>query len=495
MNKFDKNNKFKIEMNRLLIDICKRVNLKEFNFVMCSAILSVACSSVVVELKADNITTAVELAEVMDSSVAGDTIMLESGEWKDQNLVISGKGSEGKPIVVMSRDQLIMTGNSSIKISGEYITVSGIHFRDGTTSNSAVVSFRDGSKHASNCRFTNGSIIDYNSNDSEDEYKWVSIYGVGNRVDHCVFSGKTNQGATMVVWIGDEPNYTRIDNNYFGKREDLGKNGGETIRIGTSTNSMKESRAVVESNLFEECDGEIEIISNKSCFNTYRYNTFRDCDGCLTLRHGNDCSVYGNFFFGGSKSSGGVRIIGERHKIYNNYFERLNGDDYRSAICFMNGVPDSPLNRYFQVKSAVVVFNTIVDCKSPVIFGAGEDKEKSLAPLDCVFANNIIDGVHDRAVIEIEDKPKNLEVSKNYLNSTRELECVGRGYIFTEIGMRAEGGIYRPKESYETDLIFDFIKEDIDGDLRSGSCDAGCDQIESNKIIHKPLTKNDFGIK
>jgi len=59
---------------------------------------------------------------------------------------------------------------------------------------------------------------------------------------------------------------------------------------------MRNSRAVVESNLFDRCDGELEIISSKSCENVYRHNTFLDCAGMLTLRHGNRCTVEGNFF-------------------------------------------------------------------------------------------------------------------------------------------------------------------------------------------------------
>jgi poly(beta-D-mannuronate) lyase len=49
---------------------------------------------------------------------------------------------------------------------------------------------------------------------------------------------------------------------------------------------MSNSRTVVEHNLFQECNGEIEIVSSKSCENTYRYNTFLNCEGAVTLRHG-----------------------------------------------------------------------------------------------------------------------------------------------------------------------------------------------------------------
>ena len=72
---------------------------------------------------------------------------------------------------------------------------------------------------------------------------------------------------------------------------------GETIRIGTSANSMESSRTIVENNTFKNCDGEIEIISNKSANNIFRNNLFLESKGSLTLRHGNNALVEGNVFF------------------------------------------------------------------------------------------------------------------------------------------------------------------------------------------------------
>ncbi len=49
----------------------------------------------------------------------------------------------------------------------------------------------------------------------------------------------------------------------------------------------------MENNWFEGCDGETEIISNKSGGNTYRGNVFFRSAGALTLRHGNGNRVIG----------------------------------------------------------------------------------------------------------------------------------------------------------------------------------------------------------
>jgi poly(beta-D-mannuronate) lyase len=46
----------------------------------------------------------------------------------------------------------------------------------------------------------------------------------------------------------------------------------------------------------------------------------------------------------------------------------------------MNGIPDSPLNGYFQVKNARLIRNTVIDCKSPFLLGLAGDKKATLAP-------------------------------------------------------------------------------------------------------------------
>ena len=67
-------------------------------------------------------------------------------------------------------------------------------------------------------------------------------------------------------------------------------------------------------------------------------NDLNDCDGMLTLRHGNRNIVDGNFFFGGGKpNSGGIRAIGEDHVITNNYIAGMK----KGGVWLTSGVPDS----------------------------------------------------------------------------------------------------------------------------------------------------------
>ncbi|WP_347840790.1 polysaccharide lyase 6 family protein [uncultured Draconibacterium sp.] len=445
----------------------------------------------------------------VDAAVAkvipGDTVLLASGNWNDVELEFKGDGTELSPIVFAAETlgQTIFTGNSRIEISGSWLVVRDFIFRDGDISSSGhIVAFRTGtSELAHNCRLTNVTIENYNPANGNVDTKYVSLYGTHNRVDHCSFSGKTNSGATFVVWLDATPDYHLIDHNYFGPRQDLGENGGETIRIGTSDWESYNSNCTVEYNVFEECDGEIEIISNKSVGNHYRYNTFSNCEGTLTLRHGSDCWVYGNFFFGdGQKQSGGVRIIGPGHRVYNNYMENLAGDGYRAAICLMNGVPNSPANRYRQVDDAKVGFNTIVNCKEPFMIGAGANDELSLAPINSFIENNLVVSQQGRDLVDVdEDSNADGVTWKGIYTDAETIGITADGFIQTELPMVLSGAMQTP--AAENPVIgaavpgvFDTLSVDIDGQTRPETAkDAGCDQLSDEAKTIQPLTKSDVG--
>ncbi len=210
-----------------------------------------------------------------------------------------------------------------------------------------------------------------------------------NRVDHCYLAGKTSESPTLQVEAEGQPNHHRIDHNHFGPRPPLGRNGGETIRVGYSHQSMNNSSTIVEHNLFDRCDGEIEIISSKSCDNIYRYNTFLDCAGMLTLRHGNRCRVEGNFFLGHHKrGSGGIRVIGEEHTVINNYIDGV----MLGGIWITSGIPNSELRGYFQSRDCLIAFNTIVDSAGPCLqldAGIGTSR-RTLRPENITIANNLL---------------------------------------------------------------------------------------------------------
>jgi len=332
----------------------------------------------------------------------GDSVILKKGVLKNENFHFIGTGTKEAPIVLMAEEAgaVKLTGQSTLKIDGQWLIVDGLFFTQGySLKGNDVISF---SKKSTNCRLTNTTINNFNPPSDDIEYKWVSLYGANNRLDHCNISGKNHQGATVVVWLSETPNYHSIDHNYFGGRPPLGRNGGETIRIGTSDWSFYPSHTLVENNVFEKCDGEIEIISVKSLFNTLRQNLFYESDGMLTLRHGNNNTVSDNFFIGnGKKNTGGVRIIGEHHKVRNNYLQGLRGTGLMAAVSVMNTTENPKLNEYWQVKNAMIDSNIIVDCAEAFVIGAGKDAVRKVPPDSIFISNNYVKNAGS-TVIELE---------------------------------------------------------------------------------------------
>ncbi|HET6409512.1 MAG TPA: polysaccharide lyase 6 family protein, partial [Chthoniobacteraceae bacterium] len=298
--------------------------------------------------------SAAEIERLSELLKPGDVVIMRNAVWTDQQIVLGGKGTSEAPITIRAETpgQVVLGGNSSMTIAGEHLVVSGLWLKDGTGT-------RDGiALTGSHCRLTQCAV-------TGGSYKFfVHLFGAENRVDHCYLADKMSDSPTLQVEVGKEPNHHRIDSNHFGPRPPLGRNGGETIRIGYSHQSMDNSGTVVERNLFDRCDGENEIISSKSCENTYRWNTFRDCAGMLTLRHGNRCSVDTNFFLGhGKRGSGGIRVIGEDHTVINNYIEGVT----EGGIWITSGIPNSALKGYFQARNCLIAFNTVVDSRGPCV--------------------------------------------------------------------------------------------------------------------------------
>jgi len=238
-----------------------------------------------------------EFKAVVKTLQPGDKIVLANGTWTDAELKFYGKGTAEKPITltVQEKGKVFLEGQSNIRIGGEYMHVEGLVFRNGHTPSGSVIAFRkDKEMLCNNCRVTECVIDDYNPYERFDSDYWVEIYGKNNRFAHNYLVGKRNRGVTLAVRMKTEAsreNNHRIDHNYFAYRPILGSNGGETLRVGTSHYSLSNSNTLVEDNYFEHCNGELEIISSKSCQNTFRNNTFYECQGTLTMRHGNETLV------------------------------------------------------------------------------------------------------------------------------------------------------------------------------------------------------------
>ena len=68
-----------------------------------------------------------EYKAAIKNATAGSTIILKNGVWTDVSLDAYGNGTEAQPITVKAEKagEVILAGNSSIKIYGTYINVEG----------------------------------------------------------------------------------------------------------------------------------------------------------------------------------------------------------------------------------------------------------------------------------------------------------------------------------------------------------------------------------
>ncbi len=378
-------------------------------------------SIVVNNLYSQTVSTNTELQTAISNATAGSTIILADGIWTNTYINIKKTGTAVNPVTIKAQTpgQVFFEGNSRVAMGGNYITFQGVVFRNpsnlvaSSSTIEPVIKFRDASSNTcSNCKVTNVKIDTYNGTATQSAttsliYKWILLYGQYNEISYCTFTGKYGIGSV----INDNrdvttANYTKIHHNVFTDRTFVGtyvdqNNDQDAIRIGNSATSLSDSFTEVYENLFNNWQGEIEVISNKSCNNKYYNNTFRDYSGSLTLRHGNNCEVYGNYFIANNQLfSGGIRVLGENHKIYNNYIEGVNSSKSAAAgggassnlggINLIAGISTSVgganLSGYYQVKNIIITNNTFVNDDFGIRLGGGSN---TLPALNMVAANNL----------------------------------------------------------------------------------------------------------
>ena len=445
------------------------------------------------------VTDAVGLTGAIQKAKAGDVIVMANGIWNDVQIKFNANGTEQRPITLRAETPGLVSieGQSSLNIGGAYLIVDGLYFKNGYTPGNSVIQFKTDEAIANHCSVINTVIDEFTQPNRFDPDHWVEFYGRYNQLDHCYLAGKSNQGPTVRVFLtGNEHirNYHQITNNYFGPRPRKGGPKAETMQIGDSFTSMTPSYVQVIDNLFERCNGEVEIISSKSNFNEFRNNIFFESEGSLVMRHGNYCIVDGNFFIGDKNSqfNGGIRVINTGHWITNNYFYMLKGNEFRASLAIMNGIPKSPLNRYNQVTDAVVAYNTWIDCESPWQLSVGANSNKSdvlppseirsARPIRTVVANNIIyNHKSDVSPIISYDKVDGISFKNNITNNTgvKDGEFIGLNIKALEMD-KVSDWLYIPSlktqsglESVYSGFDFENIKTDVFGNLRSSGNRVG----------------------
>ncbi|MEL7375061.1 MAG: polysaccharide lyase 6 family protein, partial [Pseudomonadota bacterium] len=274
-------------------------------------IIPVLLSALLLSCVSDKTDLFVKTLEEFDAAVQnlqpGDTLVLANGTWHDVELRFMGSGTAEQPITLRAEDagKVVISGQSNLALSGEYLVVRDLVFTAGHTPTTEVIAFRTAKDTLANhSRVTNTVIDDFTNPERFASDIWVAMYGKNNRFDHNSLLNKGNAGVTLAVRMNtaaSRENGHIIEYNYFGPRQTLGSNGGETLRIGTSHYSREYANTIVRNNYFDRTSGELEIISSKACGNEIRDNVFFESQGTLTMRHGHYTLDEGNYFHGNRK--------------------------------------------------------------------------------------------------------------------------------------------------------------------------------------------------
>lgn len=475
------------------------------------AAISVVLSSSFINAKKISVNTASQFKTAVTTLMAGDTLEVENGTY-DLNtyLNITSSGTASLPIVIRAKNigGAVLINKSFFDFKQvSYVILEGFDFKgkDGTAIK------------MESCNYVRITKNYFRLTETTSQ-KWILIGGTwdkpdltsaNNRIDHNLFENKAQPGNFITVDGTPSPTYIPsrydlIDHNHFKNSSPRVTNEKEAVRLGQSNFSASSAFSVVEYNLFENCDGDPEFLSVKTCNDTIRYNTFLNSMGTLCLRQGKGSVAYNNYFFGSGKDgTGGIRVYGSDHKIYNNYMENLNGDTWDAAITLTNGDVENnstSMSSHFRPENIFVGFNTVINCRHNIQIGFTNNGSYTKPPRNITFANNLISGNYNE-LVKIFTTPVNVTWASNIINAISPA-VVGITYVDSEIKninpvLDTVNGIKRLASG--SPLIntaktgFSFIKDDIDGQLRDSLPDIGADEYSSANITNKPLTSNDVG--
>jgi poly(beta-D-mannuronate) lyase len=322
-----------------------------------------------------------EFKTILPKIAPGDRIIIANGNYTNWSLEIPTTGTKAKPVVIMAETagKVVFSGDVSqtlFKFTGAFTTLSGITFNACTLlkakdANGLLVEF----KNTSNCRLSD---CGFTANVVKGQFMPLVIIsgnGTSNKVDSCRFNANVdNQDVQVKITKDSCPQLTVIENNLFTNKNKVSwsnGNGGECIQIGQDPILLgtKEANTTVRFNKFIHCDGENEVISNKSSRNSYVKNYFEANDGELVMRGGHDCIISDNVFEGGT---GGIRINGTGHTITNNKINNI-----KTAIRLMYGMAKGKEETgfYIAASNCTVTNNHISNATTGILVGDSKNAD------------------------------------------------------------------------------------------------------------------------
>ena len=425
------------------------------------------------------------LQSAVHVAAAGDTLTLKNGRYTtSQAIIVDRAGAAGQPITIAAEsiDGVEIAGTHGFNVTGPaaYIVITGFKFTHASGTNLI-------DEGTSRVRFTRNTFL------CSGNGAYLSISGDDAQVDYNEFGAKKSAGS-MIAVAGTGSQVARrlwIHHNYFHDLANSGNEGAQMIRLGLmSAHGQSIGGGLVEYNLFTGCRGVCEFVSNRSSGNIYRYNTLLDSPTSqLTLRRGSDCTVYGNYFH----NTEGVRIYGDRHWIFSNYFE---GNSV--AVAIGNGAPaaaDGTPNKNSQPNNCVIAFNTFLDNTTHYLMS--HRTPEALGATNTTFANNLIQG--GATAVRISGPYPGAVWSGNLLwNVPRPGDLPASGFILADPGLVGQtGGIKRLRA--DSPAIgaatgdFRWVAVDVDGQLRPERKTIGADEPSSAPATARVLAVADVG--
>ena len=427
-----------------------------------------------------------DLQKAINEAKPGDIILLKKGVYTTSaDILISKAGTKAQPITIASEElgsaEISGSGGFNLQIPATYIIIRGFKF----THEASKARCSQGSSF---CRWTQNIFETPGTGD------YLTIAGSDHEIDYNTFQNKDSLGKFIAIKGTGSQIAERlwIHHNYFKTQKNQGgRNGAETLQFGLSGFSLSSSNSVVEYNLFENCDGENELISIKASRVTIRYNTIRNCPAQFTLRHGNFNQVYGNYFI----NTPGLRIFGDDHLIHSNHFENCS-----IGINIGNGgaeVADgAPLTSHDRPDRVVIIFNTLVNNKTNIV---QTTRTNGLGSTFITVANNIIQGGGPAASI-VGPVTNHFWEGNMIFNTDGAGDMPAGSFINADPKLikDASGEYHLQKGSPAIDAgkgNYSTVTVDMDGQLRKSPLDVGADEFSTTTAIARILNPVDVGYK
>ena len=434
-----------------------------------------------------NVSSISELESAIAAVAPGDTIVVANGSYVTSGSISIGRvATSDAPITIKAETVggVTISGAGGFRFvsPAAYITIDGFVFN-----HSGSINIPAGTSH---CRLTR-NVVEL-SIPAGSDVSYINISGDDVEIDHNELRNKSTLGEMLDI-AGSGSQVARrlwVHHNYFHDFVSPGGNGAETIRWGLSGLSLSTGDGLCEYNLFVRCNGENEMISNKSSGNTYRYNTVIDSQE-ISQRHGDNNQYYGNYMRG----SAGIRIYGDSNLVYSNYLE---GNDF--GVNIGNGDGDvhngDPLTSHDRPDNCVIVYNTMINNTTQYFMNG---RTGGLGATNTTFANNILQGGTTAVSISSTAPYASPTWLGNIIWNAGNIGNIpAGGYTVVDplLATDASGVFHLQPGSPAIDAgqgDYAFVSVDQDGQVRDAAKDKGADEVSTGTITAKLLTPADVG--